>query len=58
MERASPCKPLMASSWGFIVNVIYAKVLESYVKIVDTLVHSVRLVCSDTDVKEVVVVVD
>ena len=41
-----------------IINMVYTKIFKSYVKVIDSLIHSVRLVGTDTDVKEMVLVVD
>ena len=58
MERTTPCEPLVACAWRLIIHMVDAKAVKRYMKVINALLHACRLVCTDTYVKKMIVVVE
>ena len=58
MEGATPCEPLVACAWRFIIHMVDAQAVKSYMKVINALIHACRLVCTDAYVKKMIVVVE
>jgi hypothetical protein len=58
MERTAPCEPLVTSAWRLIIYMVHTEFIQCHMQVVDTLIHASRLVCSDTYVEEMIIVVE
>jgi hypothetical protein len=48
----------VACARRLIVYMVHTKVLESHMEVIDTLIHSGRLISTDTDIEEMILVIE
>jgi len=58
MERTAPCEPLVTCARRLIIYMVHAEFIQCHMQVVNALIHTSRLVGSDTYVKEMIIVVE